>query len=355
MPPSIPPAPDVIVVGAGVIGMCTAFELARAGRRVTVVERGEPGKESSWAGAGILAPLRPWRYPKAVWDLCCDSLARYPALVEELRAASGIDAELLFCGARLHDPRDMAQARDWHRAEGLPCADEAEGDREWLRMPWVAQIRNPRLLKALLQVLEQRGVVFRTQCMVTGLLQDRYRVKGVRAKSKDGQGREERLIADEVVVAAGAWSPEICAAAPPVEPVRGQMLLLRPRRRLPPGIWLLPEGYVVVRADGLCLLGATVERSGFDRAITSQARVALLAAATPLGEVLADAEMLRQWVGLRPGIADGVPVIGADATRRGLWWNTGHFRNGLAMAPASAVRLAEVMQDGAPAAATSSR
>jgi glycine oxidase len=350
-----PSASDVIVVGAGVIGMCTALELARAGWRVTIVERGEPGSESSWAGAGILAPLRPWRYPEAVWELCRDSLARYPALVEELRVASGIDAELLFCGARLHDPRDMARAREWHRAEGLLCADEAEGDREWLRMPWVTQIRNPRLLKALLRVLEQRGVVFRTRCAVTGLLQEGDRVQGVRAKSQDGQGSEERLLAGTVVVAAGAWSPEICAGAPRVEPVRGQMLLLRPRRRLPPGVWLLPEGYVVVRADGLCLLGATVERCGFDRAITTQARTALLAAAAPLGEALADAEILRQWAGLRPGIAGGEPIIGPDATRRGLWWNTGHFRNGLAMAPASAARLAEALQSDTKAAATSSR
>lgn len=349
-----PSATDVIVVGAGVIGMCTALELARAGRRVTIVERGEPGSESSWAGAGILAPLRPWRYPEAVWELCRDSLARYPALVEELRAASGTDAELLFCGARLHDPRDMERAREWHCAQGLPCTEEAEGRRAWLRMPWMAQIRNPRLLKALLRMLEQRGVVIRTRCAVIGLLQDGDWVQGIRAKP-DGQGSEERLLADAVVIAAGAWSPEICAGAPPVEPVRGQMLLLRPRRRLPPGIWLLPEGYVVVRGDGLCLLGATVERCGFDRGITTQARTALLAAAAPLGEALADAEILRQWAGLRPGIAGGEPVIGADARRRGLWWNTGHFRNGLAMAPASAARLAEAMEDGAPAAATSSR
>lgn len=345
---------DVIVVGAGVIGMCTALELVRAGGRVTIVERGEPGRESSWAGAGILAPLRPWRYPETVWSLCRDSLARYPALVAELRAASGIDAELLFCGARLHDPRDILRAREWHRVQGLPCADEAEGDREWLRMPWMAQIRNPRLLKALRRTLELRGVVLRTRCVVTGLLQRGDRVQGVRAKP-DGQGSEERLFAETVVVAAGAWSPEICAGAPPVEPVRGQMLLLRPRRRLPPGIWLLPEGYVVVRADGLCLLGATVERCGFDRAITTWARSALLAATAPLGSVLAEAEILHQWAGLRPGIADGVPVIGADAARRGLWWNTGHFRNGLAMAPASAVRIADAIQERTPTALTSSR
>lgn len=345
---------DVIVVGAGVLGMCTALELSRAGRGVTVVERGEPGSESSWAGAGILAPLRPWRYPEEVWELCRDSLARYPALVAELRAASGIDAELLFCGARLHDPRDSLRAREWHRAQSLPCADEAEGERQWLRMPWVAQIRNPRLLKALRRTLELRGVVLRTRCAVTGLLQEGDRVQGVRAKL-DGQRSEASLFADAVVVAAGAWSPELCAGAPPVEPVRGQMLLLRPRRRLPPGIWLLPEGYVVVRADGLCLLGATVERCGFDRAITTQARSALLAAAEPVGDALVDAEILRQWAGLRPGVADGVPVIGADARRSGLWWNTGHFRNGLAMAPASASRLAEAMQERAPTALTSSR
>ena len=338
------PHHDAIVVGGGAVGMCSALALAQSGRRVAVLDRGLAGADSSWAGAGLLAPMRPWDYPASIWRLCVESRALYPALADTLLRATGIDVQFLECGARLHDPRCHARATDWLERQGLAYTWERDRGIDWLRMPWFGQIRNPRLVKALRMALPGIGVTVLEHAAMRRLRVDGDgRVTGVEAR-RDG----ETLVLDgaDVVLATGAWSGGIVPDAPPVTPVRGQMLLLATPRPLPAGVWLLPDSYLVVRADGRCLLGATLEDAGFDKTVTASARVRLRDSAERWLPELRGATVVQQWSGLRPGITDGEPVIGADATRPGLWWNTGHYRNGLAMAPASARRLTAAM-DGA--------
>lgn len=330
---------DAIVVGAGAIGMATALALRARGMSCLVLERGRVGAESSWAGGGILAPLRPWHYPQAVWDLVARSRLLYSNWRDHLQAQSGMDIELLDCGACLIDAADLDRARDWHVEQGLPCHETACGDRAALSMPWVQQVRNPRLIRALRGTLAAAGVALYENTAVTGLAQEGGRVTGVTTGSGD-------LRAAHTVIAAGAWSGHFDGRiASRVRPMRGQMLRLEiaPARIPEAGVWLLPDAYVIVRADGTTLLGSTVEDVGFDKSVTQEARDRLLAVAADYLPWTAQARVVDHWAGLRPGSADGNPIIGADDMLPGLWWNTGHFRTGLAMAPASAERLAEAV------------
>lgn len=330
---------DAIVVGAGAIGMATALALHARGLSCLVLERGRVGAESSWAGGGILAPLRPWHYPEAVWALVARSRMLYSDWRDHLQARSGLDIELLDCGACLIDEADLDRARDWHAQQGLPCQDTRCGDRTALSMPWVQQVRNPRLIRALRGTLEASGVAVYENTVVTGLAREGDRVTGVTTTNG-------HLHAANTVIAAGAWSGDFDdRIASRVRPMRGQMLRLEiaPSRIPGAGVWLLPDAYVIVRADGTTLLGSTVEDVGFDKSITEEARDRLLAVAADYLPWTAQARVVDHWAGLRPGSADGKPIIGADEMLPGLWWNTGHFRTGLAMAPASAERLAEAM------------
>ncbi|MEQ9011506.1 FAD-dependent oxidoreductase [Algiphilus sp.] len=331
--------PDVLIVGGGAIGMTTALALRARGLRCTMVERGTLGAESSWAGGGILAPLRPWSYPTRVWDLVQRSRALYGALQQRLQALSGVDIELLHCGAWLLDRADFGAARDWHAQQQLPCADADCEGAPALVMPWVQQVRNPRLIRALRGALAAEGISLFEQLSVTALRRDGGRVTGVSTDQGDMQARH-------TVVAAGAWSSQFGeAVSGRVQPMRGQMLRLEiaPRQRPEAGIWLLPEAYVIVRDDGTTLLGSTVEDVGYDKSVTQEARERLLHIAGAYLPWTREARVLDHWSGLRPGSADGEPIIGADPSLRGLWWNTGHFRTGLAMAPASAEELAEAI------------
>ncbi|WP_420426945.1 NAD(P)/FAD-dependent oxidoreductase [Algiphilus sp.] len=331
---------DVIIVGGGAIGMTTALALQARGLRCTLIERGTLGAESSWAGGGILAPLRPWHYPQRVWDLVARSRALYAELQDGLQRSSGVDIELLHCGATLLDSADFDLAREWHARVGLPCENTHCGNAEAIAMPWVQQVRNPRLIRALRGAMEASGIPVWEQTPVQALCRDGDRVTGVHID----QGA---LRAPHTVVAAGAWSGHFSeSVSARVRPMRGQMLRLEPASDHPSaaGIWLLPEAYVIVRGDGTTLLGSTVEDAGYDKSVTPEARERLLRTAASYLPWIKAARVVDHWAGLRPGSANGEPIIGADPALRGLWWNTGHFRTGLAMAPASAEELAEAIR-----------
>lgn len=342
---------DVVIIGGGVIGLLTAAELVAAGRRVTLLERGETGRESSWAGGGILSPLYPWRYPDPVTELARWSQAHYPLLAADVTTATGIDPEWTQNGLLLMAGDDTAQALAWadrfgYRletvvADRLPDYEPvlASQTRPGLWMPDVAQIRNPRLVKALRLKLAAQGVVFRERCEVTAITAQDDRVSGVQTPAG-------RIVAERVVVTAGAWSGHLLAALGtevPIEPVKGQMLLIRARPGLLSRIVLDDGHYLIPRRDGRVLVGSTMERSGYDKGTTEAARQELLAAAFELVPALRDYPLERQWAGLRPGSPDGIPYIGEYPAVKGLYLNSGHFRNGVVMAPASARLLADLL------------
>jgi len=325
--------PDVLVIGGGVIGLTTALALTDGGAEVMLVEAGQVGQEASWAGAGILFPIYPWRYPPRVQTLAQRGRALYPALAERVLAATGIDPGHIRSGLRLFD--DHEAALRWCRDHHEPVEVATGAASGALLLPDVAQIRNPRLCAGLKALLTGLGVTVKEGCRVAGL--DEHH-DGVTAMTAGG----ERIEAGAAVVCAGAWSKRLMPALP-IRPVKGQMLLLEDE----PGRWphILLEGgrYLVPRADGRLLIGSTVEDIGFDKQASEPDMRALREHFAHRFPRLLELPELSRWAGLRPASEDEQPIIGPLAGRQRIYANTGHFRNGLTMAPAAAEALLETM------------
>jgi glycine oxidase len=332
---------SVLIIGAGVVGYTTALTLAQQGHAVTVLDCGQGGRESSWAGAGILSPLLPWQYGDAVNRLCRLGAARYQSLAEQLLQDTGRDAELVRCGMTLLPPFDVGAATDWCGRHAVRAEWGRDGT---LHLAEVAQVRNPRLLQALRLRLEQMGVALLENRGVTGFALDSGRVAA--AETPGGN-----LAADQVVVCAGAWARVLLGdlgAGLDIRPIRGQMLLFKG----PPGVLntiLYRDGlYLVPRRDGHVLVGSTLEDVGFDKTTTREAHEQLYRQALALFPPIADMVFLKQWAGLRPGTPDNLPVIARHPRIENLWINAGHFRYGVTMAPASAEILAALMAGDKP-------
>ena len=346
---------DVLIVGGGLTGLLAARELVLGGAKVTVVERGELARESSWAGGGILSPLYPWRYPAAVTALAAWSQSRFEALAVELLEVSGIDPEFIQSGLLMQMETDTEAALTWaahHNAEmqrvtmaqSLALEPQLKQGLEGLWIPQIGQVRNPRLLQALIKYLEIKGVQFRTGEPVTELLVEGDVIQGVRTATSE-------IRASKVVVAGGSWSRnliETLGGELKVEPVRGQMLLFKTEPGFVQHIVMAAGHYVIPRRDGHVLVGSTVERVGYEKATTEAARQKLITAAGAIIPGLSEHPLVHHWAGLRPGTAQGIPYICEYPQVAGLFVSAGHYRNGVVMGPASARLLADLILNREP-------
>lgn len=341
-----------LVVGGGVIGLLSTYLLALTGGEVVLLDTCEVGQEASWAGGGIVSPLYPWRYSPAITALAHWSQDFYPGLAQQLVADTGVDPEVYVTGLYWFDLQDQAEALAWAAREGRPLVEAdiaqvyqtlpmlAPGFSRALHMSGVANVRNPRLVRALRQALLQMpNVTLHEHCPVSSFVRDGSRVCGVNT----AQGE---FLADQVVVAAGAWSAQLLAELDielPVQPVKGQMILYKCDADFLPSMLLAKRRYAIPRRDGHILVGSTLEFEGFDKTATDSALASLKASAEALLPQLATAEVVGHWAGLRPGSPDGIPFIGPVPGHAGLWLNCGHYRNGLVLAPASCQLLVDLM------------
>jgi glycine oxidase len=346
---------DVAVVGGGLIGLAVAFELAGRGATVRVFDTGEPGRAASWAGAGMLAPYTEEVDDSEFLNLCAASLGAYPHFVERVREASGVDPKLRLEGIvnAAFDERQFAHvaARVAElRARGID-SEILDRTQTLALEPWLGgnvlgagmvrcegSVDNRRLGRALLAACLARGVLV-AQVGAVHVECDGRRVLGVRTDRGFAS-------AAAVVNACGAWAASLSgvpeSSRPPVFPVKGQMLALAvPGNFARRSTWV-PGAYLVPRDDGRLLVGATVESEGFDTRVTAEGVHGLLHAALESAPSLRGFTIAETWAGLRPGTPDGRPFIGPSLLE-GLFLATGHFRNGILLAPATATLVADAI------------
>ena len=328
----------IALVGAGVMGALCALQLRAAGMDVTLFDDGTHAPPASWAGGGILSPLFPWRHSHAVNRLCQDAFTEYRQITDDIICAGGEDPQLDQPGMLVVGEPDVARALEWSQREGRRVETVLRDDRTCLWMPDVGAIRNSRLMKGLRTLLHARGVEVQTR-RVSAL---RDLACGVDVGLSDGTF----LRADKVVITAGWRSRQLLADTPLASmffPAKGQMLLLKAQPGAVASILLADGGYLIPRRDGLVLLGSTLEPGRDDLQVTDDARNTLLAAGMALLPSISDWPVVGQWAGVRPGCRRDEPVIGRLSADGNIWVCSGHYRNGLTAAPASARLLAALL------------
>lgn len=346
---------SVIVLGTGVSGLSVALSLLKQGRSVTLLERSEVGAESSWAGGGILSPLLPWDYTETVAKLAMRSMAVYADWVEDIEAQSGCFAEYWRCGMHIQGVSEPDAALAWCKAHSLTAQLKHTNSIDSLWLPDIAQIRNPRLVEAMRAAVVKLGGVIHTRCAVESTITRTGRMLAVCTAQRT-------FTADQFVLATGAWAGLAMsgtgtqadklsgmAGVPNVRPIRGQMLLFK----LEPGVLdsiLFSNGlYLIPRRDGHVLAGSTLEDAGFDKSTDEATRQRLHAEAAALLPVLGSLQPIQHWAGLRPGSPDNIPIIDRHPDFENVFINTGHYRYGVTMAPASAELLIDLMDGNTPA------
>jgi glycine oxidase len=332
---------DVIVIGGGIIGLSLSIELRKRGASVLVVERGEPGREASSAAGGMLVDCQ-LETPAALQTLATASARIYPEFVHELQLESGIKVDLRDQGtilfpsaAHASHPALPAAVIPLDLTELEPALAPSD------RPAFFFQERSvdPRaLVAAALQAAKHRGVDVSSGDKVTAVNVSDGRVSGVTTNKTS-------FHSSKVANCAGAWSGQIAPHAFPTRPVKGQMLCLAsPSRDLLKHVIRAPDIYLIPRSDGRILAGTTVEEAGFDKRTDVATMQRLHNAAIALVPELRNARILEDWAGLRPGTPDALPILGATSTP-GYYVATGHFRDGILLAPITAQVMADVIME----------
>lgn len=350
----------IVIAGGGVIGCAIAYYLAKEGADVTVLERGDIGQEASSASAGmILAPFDDLG-PRPLVRLQRESFDMYPGLVQRLEEEAGSDLEYKECGL-LRATCDENRARKLKALTRRPVHRRAET--EWVEGDVLHQLEpgitneligavycphdrdvNPtNLARALAKAASNHGATIRRRVAFAGFVSSGHKLTGIKAGSRSLHGF------DAIVLAAGAWTKTLAerlSAKVPTMPIRGQMLAYR-SKALRHAVWG-DHGYLVPKSRGFLFAGATVEDVGFRAHTTSKGVGSLRAMAGSLVPSLKAAEATSEWAGLRPGSPDGMPIIGRLPNRDNVYVATGHFRNGILLAPITGKLMAELILKGKP-------
>lgn len=342
---------DVIVVGGGPVGAACARELANAGRKVLLLDRGSDEGEGWRAAAGMLAAQAGAHGEDPLFELGMAGRELYVELAPALKDSTGIDIGLWQEGivriaATDADAAYLRAQVAWQRQRGHTCDwfDAAEVKTRW---PWLgasqgalwaprdAALHPVRLVEALVADAERLGVTV-VKDRAIGVERRGDRVTGV-------TGRESYAAAD-VIVAAGSWSRLVAGLPRPlsVEPIRGQMAALAWPEGVPRAI-VLGRNYYMCARDGEAVIGSTMEHAGFQAEVTAAGLAELFTGASTLCPALAGGEVVRTWAGLRPVTPDGLPIIGREPRLQGLWYAAGHGRNGILLAAITAVIIQRML------------
>lgn len=349
---------DVVVVGGGIIGLAVALALAREKLTVTLVERGAVGRQASWAAAGYLSFQGSSNRPGPRLDLTRASFAMYEDWIRGLAELTPADTGFWRCGmlelalseAEVRETRERAA---WQRAAGYAAEwiDAATVRKRQpflgpdvpvhggLLLPDVAQVRPPRVLKALTEAVRRQGVEIREYAPVTAIARSGDRVTGVVLAGA------EHLAAPVVVNAAGSWAAQLAPemAVMPVKPVKGTIVLLETERPPTRELVVSERGSIYPRADTKVLLGATLEDGGYDTRVKLEAVRTLVDQGLALLPSLKDATLVGAWAGLRPFSHDNLPYLGAVPGLRGAFAAAGHYRSGILLAPITGVLVKEII------------
>lgn len=350
---------DVIVIGGGIIGCAIAYAVAKAGLRVRLIERGEPGREASHAAAGMLAPQSEALHePQGpFFELCRASLQLYPDFVAEIEAVTGLSVDYrregaVFLASDFTEGEILAAAYEKQKAAGLTVEDLTAEDVRHLEpalsgaiqmglfLPEDHQVDNRKLTDALVLAAQRQGVDLVTGWPVLGLVREGDRVVGVRTN-------RERYAAAVTINCAGAWAATVDPErypSPPVKPIRGQILVLQARAPLLEHVVHSAHCYIVPRRDGRLLIGSTMEDVGYERRVTAEALLRLLTAARQVLPAIEQCTFVEAWAGFRPDTPDHLPILGE--AEPGLLIATGHFRNGILLAPITARLIVELITSG---------
>lgn len=352
---------DVVIIGGGVIGLTVARALAlRGAGDVLLLDRSSLGAESSYAAGGMLAPQAEADGADEFFQLACQSRDLYPAFAAALLSETGTDIELdttgtLYLALTEKDEKEIQQRFEWQTRAGLTLeklsGEEARRQepaiagivRGALRFPLDGQVENRRLLTALIAANDQLGVRLITGTSVESVCIQNGRVTGVETASGFVGTRH-------VVVASGAWTSLLSSSETSdtrlprvgIEPVRGQMLCFAAQPSLVRHVIYSPRGYVVPRSDGRLLAGSTTEHAGFTRQVTASGLHRILSHALEITPALGALPLLDSWAGLRPRAEDDLPVLGPSEIA-GLVYATGHYRNGILLAPITGELIAEAI------------
>jgi glycine oxidase len=357
-----------LVIGGGTIGLSLAYEATRRGMSVRLIERGQTGQESSWAGAGILPSARPHADNTPTERLAALSHSLHPAWSEALREETGIDNGFRRCGGlyleRSDEPAsDLARELAAWRRQGLPFRELSSDQlpklepaiapdsptprqRRAVELPEDGQLRNPRHLRALAAASQRRGAVLSPGVAAEDfvLSSDKSRMIGVATT-------EGLLSAGAYCLSSGCWSGALARRAGwelPIRPLKGQIALLQCERPLLRRVINVGPRYLVPRDDGRVLVGSTEEEAGFDKRTTAGGIGGLIEFALRLAPALASASVERTWAGLRPATSDGLPFLGRLGALSNAYVAAGHFRNGLSWSPATAQVMCQLVRGESP-------
>jgi glycine oxidase len=349
---------DALIIGGGIIGCSIAWRLAQARMKVTVLDRGEPGAEASSAAAGMLAPLGEMVEPRTFSELCVASRSLYPRFAAEIEECSGhpvgyrSDGSLLVAFTEEVE-EDLAAVHRTQTAQGFTLQPLTAAEiqdrgvelspqvRSGLFIPGDHWVDNERLMRALLIACQRAGVR-----LEAGQAVHQFHAKGNHIASVTA-GNHATFTAKTCVLAAGCWSGKIArelGAPMPITPCCGQMMEFEAPRELP---FVVRAGihYLVPRPERRLLLGTTAEYTGFEKAVTAKGLLSILEGAVRLAPRVSEFRFLRAWAGLRPDTSDHLPILGYGEIEN-LVFATGHFRNGILLAPMTAEIIADLVLKG---------